>query len=156
MLSVFTAKEDEYLKGRNLCIICTVERSGDLHAVPIRYTYNGKAIFIPTHEKRKKIDNIRSNRKVSVLVTGFRNAQNQPEGLMIKGSAEILESGKEYLEAGDKIGIREQGFDEVKRVFTWGGYRQFIIKVTPKSKASWGINHSYRGSRTYAELGMTD
>jgi predicted pyridoxine 5'-phosphate oxidase superfamily flavin-nucleotide-binding protein len=153
---IFTDKEEQYIRSQKVCVISTVQKDGKVHLVPIRFHYDGRSIFIPTHEKRKKIENLRSSRKVGVLVSRFHGEGGNAEGVMIQGRAELLDGGQEYLKAGDAIGIRTQGFDEKRQIYTYGPYKQLIIKVSPEAKASWGINHTYRGSRTYAETGVID
>jgi len=153
---MFTYREDQYLRSQKLCVISTLQKDGRLHLVPIRFHYDGRNFFIPTHEKRKKIENIRNNPKVAVLVSRFHGEGGNAEGIMVQGRAELLDGGEEYLKAGDAIGIRSQGFDEKRQVFMYGPYKQLIIKVTPEAKASWGVNHPYRGSRAYGETGVID
>ena len=153
---LFTKKETAFLKKMKLCIISSIDKKGFPHSVPIRYTYDRGALYIPTHEKRKKIFNIRRNGKVAVLVTRFRSEDGKPEGLLTQGTAEILTSGEEYLRTGNKIGIGTHGFDKKTQSFTWAWYKQYIIKVKPTGKTSWGVNQPYRGSDTYKQLGVTD
>ena len=155
-MALFTAKEDEFMRKQKLCVIGTLQKDGYMHMAPIRCNFNGKNVYIPTHAKRKKIKNLKYNSKVSVMLGRYHNDQKQAEGVLVQGKAQVLKQGKEYLATGEAIGIKENGFDAKKKLYMYGPYVQYIIKVTPERKASWGVNHAYRGVVHYRKTGKID
>ena len=155
-MKLFTSKEEEYLTKQKICAIATQQKDGELHVVPIRLHYNGKHMYVATHEKRKKIENMRDNGKVALLIGEFRSGTGSAEGVMVQGKVDMLPKGEEYLKAGEAIGLKRTGFNPKTKLWMYGPYKQFVLRISPKRKASWGINHPYRGGDQYSKTGVVD
>ena len=78
-MSVFTAREIEYLQGQPLGRLATAGSDGQPHVVPVSFKYNPEsdAIEIGGHEfaKRKKFRDIRDNPKVAFVVDDLASVE---------------------------------------------------------------------------------
>lgn len=87
---------DKMLRETEFATICTHNKDGSIHAVPVSYIYHEDKIVIVSHSKTRKNRNIRRNNQVTVLI----DTKDPIRGLLIYGTAEI---GHEVLPMVMKI-----------------------------------------------------
>jgi pyridoxamine 5'-phosphate oxidase family protein len=121
-MSVFRQAEIEYLQSHRIGRLATVGRSGNLHVVPLRYSYNADLDAIDLlgggMGTSKKYRDAAATGRVA-LVIDDSSEEGKPRGIEIRGSAEVFSDG------GDAI---------LPRVDP-----QFI-RLTPAYIVSWGID----------------
>jgi PPOX class probable F420-dependent enzyme len=76
---------EKMLRETGFATICTHNKDGSIHAVPVSYIYYDDQIVIVSHAKTKKNRNIRRDNKVTVLI----DIKQPFKGLLIYGTAEI-------------------------------------------------------------------
>lgn len=76
---------DKMLKETRFATLCTHNKDGSIHAVPVSYVYNENQIVIVSHAKTRKNRNIKRNNEVTVVI----DTKSPIKGLMIYGTAEI-------------------------------------------------------------------
>jgi PPOX class F420-dependent enzyme/OxyR family protein len=120
-MSVFTAPEIEYLSTHRLCRLATLDTSGQLHVVPLRYLYNPDLDTIDLIGKglgtSKKYRDVLATGKAALVVDDVD--AGTPRGIEIRGTAAAIPQGGEHLAPGTDP--------------------QFI-RLTPTRIASWGID----------------
>jgi len=80
-----TSEEIEsLLKENNTARICTHNKDGTIHAIPVSYRYMNGQILVLSITKSRKTRNIKRNNSVTVLIDN-RNAQ----GILIYGKARL-------------------------------------------------------------------
>lgn len=129
-----TSEEIEsMLKESRYARICTHNKDGTIHAMPIAYRYMNGQILILSLLKSRKNKNIERNSDVTVLV----DTPDPLRGILIYGTAEvdygnIYEWALRITEASPPL--RGKSKEELQR-FTKAyldAFRMAIVKVTPK------------------------
>jgi pyridoxamine 5'-phosphate oxidase family protein len=121
-MSVFTDEEIEYLKSQLLGRLATVGPDGQPHAVAVSFRYNAQldTIDIGGHDfaRRKKYRDVQRNPRVALIVDDLQSVNPWwPQGIEVRGEAEVLRSGGEVLGPGfapDMFRIRP------RRIVSWG------------------------------------
>jgi pyridoxamine 5'-phosphate oxidase family protein len=121
-MSVFTNEEIEYLNSQILGRLATVGPDGQPHAVAVSFRYNAQldTIDIGGHDfaKRKKYRDVQRNPRVALIVDDLASVDPwRPQGIEVRGEAEVLSSGGEALGPGfapDMFRIRP------RRIVSWG------------------------------------
>jgi len=125
-----TSEEIEsLLKGNNTARICTHNKDGTIHAIPVSYRYMNGQIVLLSYASSRKTRNIKRNNDVTVLIdTG------SAQGILIYGKAELEFDNvcqmalsvweKTFRAPRDKLErFVQAALDKVEMV---------IVKVTPK------------------------
>ena len=121
-MSVFENEEIEYLKSQLLGRLATVGSDGQPHAVAVSFRYNAQldSIDIGGHDfaRRKKYRDVQRNPRVALIVDDMVSVDPwRPQGIEVRGEAEVLSSGGEALGPGfapEMFRIRPQ------RIVSWG------------------------------------
>jgi pyridoxamine 5'-phosphate oxidase family protein len=121
-MSVFQDEEIEYLKSQLLGRLATVGPDGQPHAVAVSFRYNAQldTIDIGGHDfaRRKKYRDVQRNPRVALIVDDMVSVDPwRPQGIEVRGEAEVLSSGGEALGPGfapEMFRIRPQ------RIVSWG------------------------------------
>ena len=121
--------------------MATADGSGRPHVVPVCFAYDGHNIFTPLDKKPKsvpagelrRVKNILSNPRVSLVVDGYYEDWKRLYYVLIYGLASVIESGEEYRNSliilsrkypqYRKMGLKEAGLP--------------VIKIVPESIVSW-------------------
>jgi PPOX class probable F420-dependent enzyme len=122
--------------------MATADFSGRPHVVPVCFAYDGEYIFTPVDKKKKtvlpgalkRVTNILSNPRVSLVIDGYYEDWHRLYYVLIYGLAQILEDGDEYRNSlkilahkypqYKKMGLEEAGLP--------------VIKIMPERIVSWG------------------
>jgi pyridoxamine 5'-phosphate oxidase family protein len=122
-MSVFTDEEIEYLNSHILGRLATGGPGGQPHVVPVSFRYNAEldTIDIGGHvfAQHKKYRDVQRNPRVAFLVDDLASVNPwRPQGIEIRGEAEILPSGGEALGPG---------------------FAPEMFRIRPRRVVSWGI-----------------
>ena len=123
-MSVFTEEEIEYLKSQLLGRLATGGPDGQPHLVPVGFRYNAEldTIDIGGHDfaRRKKYQDVQRNPRVAFLVDDMASVDPwRPQGIEVRGEAEVLSSGGEALGPG---------------------FAPEMFRIRPRRIVSWGSN----------------
>ena len=120
-MSVFSAKELEYLADRRLGRLATVDSQGLPHVVPLGWTYNPALDTIDVGgrdmARTKKFRNAAANPLVALVIDDVLPPW-RPRGVMVRGEAESLAEATSA--GGEPLGP--------------------IIRVHPIEVISWGLD----------------
>jgi pyridoxamine 5'-phosphate oxidase family protein len=124
MMSPFTAKEIEYLRGQPLGRMATADRDGAPHIAPVGFRLDpgSETIQIGGHglSTSKKWRDLQANPKIAFVVDDLASTDPwTPRGIVIRGAAELHDEGG------------EQHFGE--------GWDPAWFAVVPQRIISWGI-----------------
>jgi hypothetical protein len=129
-----TSEEIEsVLKENHYARICTHNKDGTIHAMPVAYRYVNGQVLIMSFIKSRKTKNIERNNDVTVLV----DTPDPLRGILIYGEAEIdydnvYEQTLAINEASPAFSsMPREKLERVSKacVDTW---KSVIVKVTPK------------------------
>ncbi len=83
-----------FLKGLQLMRVATISSQGDPFVVPVRFYFDGKAIYFTSAKDLPLITNLRANRRVALVAEMARG--DALEGLVIQGLAQLVRGQGEY------------------------------------------------------------
>jgi PPOX class probable F420-dependent enzyme len=127
---------NEFLSGRHLARIATVKRDGAPFVVPVWYDWDGKFCYIVGRKKSNWIQNIRRERRVTVLIDELD--PDSPK-VIIEGIARIVGSGfHDWIEIGRRMVKKYYGSDAGDS-YLEGSKDQprYTIKITPEKITTW-------------------
>jgi uncharacterized protein len=127
-------KELAFLKAHDVCRLATVSKTGWPQVTPVIYALDGEAAVVAIDYGEKKLENLRENRKTSLVVDDY----HPNRAVVIQGRCEIFEKGAEYLRLQ---GLLYDKF-ETYRKNPWKEGESPILKVTPVRVVSWGVSAS--------------
>jgi pyridoxamine 5'-phosphate oxidase family protein len=120
-MSVFSKNELDYLSGRRLGRLATIDASGLPHVVPLGWSYNPALDTIDVggrdFARTKKFRNATANPKVALVIDDVLPPW-RPRGLMVRGEAETLAEAASA--DGEPLGP--------------------IIRIHPSHVISWGLD----------------
>ena len=118
-------KENQYVR------ICTHNKDGTIHAVPVSYRYMNGQIVIMSIAKSRKNRNIERNNDVTVLI----DTLDPLRGILIYGIAEIdygnvYEQALTFMEALFH-GMPKEKVQRITKAYL-DAFESVIVKITPK------------------------
>jgi coenzyme F420-0:L-glutamate ligase / coenzyme F420-1:gamma-L-glutamate ligase len=139
--AVLTPEQTAFLVRQRVARLATAGGTGEPHAIPVCFTYDGRSIYIALDEKPKnvpptrlkRIRNILENPSVALLVDRYAEDWSLLAYVMVRGRAELLEPAPEEHAAAVRL-LR-------------GKYHQYegmrieenpVIAIRPSRVASWG------------------
>ncbi len=130
-MGVLKKCDRDFLASHELCRLATASRDGRPHVVPVIYAMDADDIIIAIDYGTKKLKNLRENKHVALVADDYDTDSHG--GVMIEGTSEILERGKEYIR------LLQILFDrfEYYRKNPWKEGESPIVRVRPTKVASW-------------------
>jgi len=120
-VSVFSDKELDYLAGKRLGRLATIDTGGLPHVVPLGWSYNPALDTIDIGGRdiaaTRKFRNVRANPKVALVIDDVRPPW-RPRCVMVRGEAEALDEAT----SAD------------------GGHTGPVIRIHPIQVISWGLD----------------
>lgn len=97
--------EKIFISDHRVARLATVDSSGQPHVVPIVYAFDGDKLYTPIDEKPKRVKaiklrrvrNILSNPKVSVIVDDYSEDWRKLAWVQLRGNAQFFEEGSEQV-----------------------------------------------------------
>jgi len=89
----------QFIDSHRIAHLATADASMDPHVVPVCFVFDGECFFTPIDEKRKtvlpsvlrRIQNIRENSKVAMVLDNYSEDWTTLSYLLIHGNARILD-----------------------------------------------------------------
>ena len=125
---------DKFLQKGNIARICSINKDGTIHAVPVWFDYDNGKIIIGTPKTSRRVRNIKRNNNVTVLID---EVGPPTRGVIIYGKASMDEKDMDY--AAHSIFSRYMSLEEAKGY--WKGLSELTewvkVIVTPIHIASF-------------------
>ncbi len=128
----FTIKESDFLNENEGCRIATCAKDIP-HIAPVSYYFEDGFFYFSTDYDTKKYSNLKKNNKIAISVDIYLPGQHK--AVVVQGSAMFIEKGPEFKRLYDIFfkkfaWVRENPWKEDEAPF---------VKITPKTKISWGL-----------------
>lgn len=133
------AERTEYLAKALTIILVSVGRDGYPHAVPMWFTIDDDGCcYMTTYGRAQKTVNVRRNPKVALLVESGET-YDQLEGVLIRGTAEVIEDLDLCVRVLTRIQTKHLGplGPEVGEILRKQAAKRVVLKITPERFASW-------------------
>lgn len=131
----FTGKERVFLELQRVGRVAQVGDDGLPHTTPLCHVFSKGALYIETGVASWKVRNLKPSKQVAYVVDEYTEDWDSLRGIRLRGTAEVLKSGKEYL-AAKRMLIRK--FPQFKAL-GWTDGVQVVLKITPTWAKSWGL-----------------
>ena len=137
---MFSPQAAEFVRTHRVARLATADAVGAPYAVPICFGFDGERIYtaIDLKPKRvggralKRVRNILGNPQVAVVIDDYSEDWSELAYVMIRGKADILESGEERASA--EALLREK-YPQYVEMLEPGCA---VIRITPERVVSWG------------------
>lgn len=135
----FSKYDKEFLRSCKIARLATISPDGSPHVIPLWYLYIENRIYMATDKDSKKVRNIQRNPKVAVLFDAYEEEEKfgqsswDIKGLMIPGTAEIIESGKMYNKFFELLPLKYPVYHEEP----WEKGEAVVIEVKPEEFCDW-------------------
>ena len=104
---MFNEAQADFLIGQRVGRLATADADGQPHVVPVCYALEATSVYITVDEKPKRassrplkrLRNIQENPAVALVVDRYDEDWDRLGWVMVRGPAEVLESGSEHDEA---------------------------------------------------------
>ena len=80
---------DEFLAGPLIARLATVDSSGQPHAVPVWYGWDGEALWISSFFSTRKMGDLQHNPRISVAID-ISDENNQNKAVIFEGPCEVI------------------------------------------------------------------
>jgi PPOX class probable F420-dependent enzyme len=109
-----TADDHAFLAAHPVARMATADRDGVPHVVPVCYVVRESSLYVSIDEKPKRVSrrplkrlrNIAENPNVAVIVDHYDDDWSKLGWVMLRGSAEVLASGREHDDAQSALAAR--------------------------------------------------
>lgn len=128
-----TKNEIKFLNQLEECRIATSHQDIP-HVKPVSYIFNNGKFIIAVDYDTRTFKNVQKNPRAALTVDIYKQGGHQ--AVVIQGTTEIIEEGKEFLE------LYQNFFEKFSwvRDEPWKEKEAPFLKITPTRKVSWGIN----------------
>lgn len=129
------------LKENHTARICTHNKDGTIHAIPVGYSYMNGQIIVLSLTKSRKTGNIKRNNDVTVLI----DTQKPLRGILIYGKAEIGYD-KVYEQATaavEKMGVPKEKVQRFTKDYL-DTFKSAVVRITPKHIISFDYNEVWK------------
>ena len=143
MVYRFKPHEARFIKRARVMRFASITREGYPHVVPLCHAFDGRFLYAATEYGTKKLENIKLNPKVAVIVDEYREPWGRNRGVMIQGRAEVLERGAEFKKAAELLTKKFKYYEREP----YGPIEEDdtpIIKIVPEKAVSWGLRAARR------------
>lgn len=126
-----------FVAENKICRMATVDRSGMPHVIPMWYVILDGGIYIETTGGSKKVRNIESNDKVS-LVIDAGNTLYDYRGVVMQGTVEFVNDKDIFKRFREALAQRYFGTTEHPGFIALTSiHDRVLLRFSPKKQASW-------------------
>ena len=119
-----------------VCHVATTGTNGVPHVVPVCHTLADGKVYFASESGAKKVANLRVNPHAAVTVDFYAEDWSNLKGVMIQGSATLIESGRRFTKARRLLYEKYPQYPE-EAALEEG---DVIVEITPRHVFSWGLD----------------
>src|SRR5262245_55000844 len=118
-----------------VCRVSTAGNAGVPHVVPVCHVLADDKVYFGSARDAKKVAHLRDNPRVAIAVDLYTEDWANLEGVMIQGTAELIERGPRFRK------IRRLLYEKFPQYPDESALEEgdVIVEVTPRHVFSWGI-----------------
>ena len=136
---MLTEQERRFIDAHSVARLATADATAAPHVVPICFVVLGDTLYLTIDEKPKqdarrlkRLRNIAENNQVAVIVDRYDDDWSRLGWVMLRGSAEIIETGAEQAAAQAALKARYPQY----RAMELGGLPVIAVRIA--RVAHWG------------------
>ena len=130
----------DFMEAQRIGRLATADAEGTPHVVPVCYAFDGHRIYsaLDLKPKRvpwqrlKRVRNIQANPRVGLVIDRYSEDWSQLAYVLIRGRADIVETGEEQERAVSLLRDRYPQYDALLAESCP------VLRITPDRVVSWG------------------
>ena len=129
---------DEFLSGRRVASLCSINHDGTIHAVAMWYGFLEGAMAFETKAKSQKVQNLRRNPTITCMVEDGET-YDQLRGVELVGRAEIVEEPERLWSLGVSVWERYNGpySEEARPLVEMMLNKRVVVRLDVDRVVSW-------------------
>ena len=120
-----------------VCRVATAGSDGTTHLVPVCHVLAGDKIYFGSGDDGRKVKNLAENPRVTVTVDCYSDAWAGLRGVMVQGTAKLIESGPRFRRIR---ALLYKKYPQYPREAALAESDSVVIEVTPVRVFSWGMD----------------
>jgi len=133
----FGKKAAKLVSAERVCRVATAGREGRTHLVPVVHVLVGDKLYFGSGDDARKVKNLRENPNVTVTVDLYSEDWAQLRGVMVQGTARLIERGPRFKQARGRLYAK---YPQYSKEAALAPSDSVIIEVTPTHVFSWGLD----------------
>lgn len=125
----------ELVAHERVCRVATANAEGQPHLVPVCHVLAGGKLYIGSGDGAK-VRNLKANPKITVTVDLYSDYWAELKGVMVQGTAKIIERGPAFQRAKRKL---YEKYTQYAKEAALSPSDSVILEVTPTHVFSWGL-----------------
>jgi nitroimidazol reductase NimA-like FMN-containing flavoprotein (pyridoxamine 5'-phosphate oxidase superfamily) len=126
----------EFVRWERVCRVATVSADGTAHVVPVCHVLAGEKLYFGSGDDAGKIQNLRANPNVAIEVDVYSDAWSGLRGVMIQGTARLIERGPAFQRARKLLYAKYPQYPKEAAI---SPSDSVIVEVTLAHVFSWGL-----------------
>ena len=118
------------------CRVATASPEGQPHLVPVCHAVVGGKIYIGSGDDGAKVRNLKSNPRVTVTVDLYSDYWAELKGVMVQGTAKVIERGPVFQRARKKL---YEKYPQYAKEAALSPSDSVVLEITPTHVFSWGL-----------------
>jgi nitroimidazol reductase NimA-like FMN-containing flavoprotein (pyridoxamine 5'-phosphate oxidase superfamily) len=122
---------------QRVCRVATVDSRRRPHMVPVCHVLADGKLFFASGKDARKVRNLRAVPSIAVTVDLYADDWSQLKGVMIQGTAAIIEKGPRFRKLRKLLYAKYPQYPEKAALEERDSV---IVEVTPTNVFSWGLD----------------
>jgi PPOX class probable F420-dependent enzyme len=130
-------KAAKLIAHERVCRVATAGAEGRPHLVPVVHVLAGDKIYFGSGDDGRKVQNLRANPQVAITVDLYSEDWSQLRGVMVQGTARIIERGPRFKRARARLYAK---YPQYPKEAALSPSDSVIVEVTPTHVFTWGLD----------------
>jgi len=130
-------KVSKLIALERVCRVSTAGTDGKPHLVPVCHVVAGDKIYFGSGDDARKVANLRENPQIAVTVDLYSEDWSQLKGVMVNGTATLIERGPRFKQARDRL---YEKYPHYREEAALSPSDSVIVEVTPTHVFTWGLD----------------
>jgi len=127
----------DFIAHERVCRLATSGAAAMPHVVPVCHVLHRGRIYIGSADTGRKVENIRENPQVTVVVDVYSDHWPTLRGVMVQGRARLIERGPHFRGIRDLLYAK---YPQYPREAALSPSDSVLVEVTPTRVFSWGLD----------------
>ena len=132
-----TKKVSKLIAHERVCRVSTAGADGQPHLVPVCHVVAGDKIYFGSGDEARKVTNLRENPRIAVTVDLYSDDWSQIKGVMVNGTATLIERGPRFKQARDRLYAK---YPQYRKEAALSPSDSVIVEITPTHVFTWGLD----------------
>jgi nitroimidazol reductase NimA-like FMN-containing flavoprotein (pyridoxamine 5'-phosphate oxidase superfamily) len=132
-----TKAQTEFVARARVVRVGSADRRGVPHVVPVCAVLADGRLYFASSSDARKVQNVRANPRISVVVDDYTEAWDGLRGVMLSGEATIHARGPKFRKARERL---YEKFPQYPSQAALGVGDSVVVEVRPTRVFAWGFD----------------